>query len=228
MKLLTYGNPKTAKGEASGYLTAILHLAPASLSGRNVCPRSSAGCRAACLNTAGRGGIFPSIGKARIRKTQELFTDRAGFVARLSREITAGERRAARLGMKLAVRLNGTSDLLWERFAPSLFQDHSAVQFYDYTKVPGRVTPPNYHLTFSLSEENGPDALQELARGRAVAVVFRDKATVARAMVEGFADTPVVNGDLSDLRFLDPPQTIIGLYAKGKARNAQEGFVHEN
>lgn len=227
MKLLTYGNPKTAKGEAAGYLTAILHLAPGSLSGRNVCPYASAQCLLACLNTAGRGGIFPSIGKARIRKTQELFADRAGFIARLSREISAGKRRAERLGLKFAVRLNGTSDLLWERFAASLFEDHRDVQFYDYTKVPGRVTPANYHLTFSLAEDNGPAALQELARGLSIAVVFRDKATVARAIAEGFADTPVVNGDLSDLRFLDPPQTIIGLYAKGKARGAVEGFVHD-
>lgn len=227
MRLLTYGNPKTAKGEAAGYLTAILHLAPASLSGRNVCPRSSAGCRAACLNTAGRGGIFPSIGRARVRKTQELFADRTGFVARLSREIAAGERKAARLGMRFAVRLNGTSDLLWEKFAQSLFLDHPTVQFYDYTKIPGRVTPQNYHLTFSLSEDNGPDALQELARGRAVAVVLRDKAAVARAIAEGFEDTPAVNGDLSDLRFLDPPAVVIALYAKGRAKNEREGFVRE-
>jgi len=48
--VLTYGNTKTAKGEASGYLTGILHLAPGDLSGAQVCPKASAGCLAACLN----------------------------------------------------------------------------------------------------------------------------------------------------------------------------------
>ena len=56
MKLLSVGNPKTLKGESVGYLTFILHLAPASLSGYNTCPKATEGCKAACLNTAGRGG----------------------------------------------------------------------------------------------------------------------------------------------------------------------------
>ena len=51
-------NPKTVKGQKRGYMTAVLYLAPADLSGWNVCPESTAGCRAACLNTAGRAGII--------------------------------------------------------------------------------------------------------------------------------------------------------------------------
>jgi hypothetical protein len=61
-ELLTVGNPKTAKGKELGYAVAVLHLAPSTLSGHNVCPMASDGCIAACLNTAGRGGI---IGLAR-------------------------------------------------------------------------------------------------------------------------------------------------------------------
>ena len=57
MKLLSVGNPKTLKGMAQGYNTYILHLAPFTLSGRNTCPKATAGCAAACLNTAGRGEI---------------------------------------------------------------------------------------------------------------------------------------------------------------------------
>ena len=58
MKLLTAGNPKLLKGEKKGYQSFVLHLAPADLSGREVCAKRTAGCTAACLNTAGRGGIF--------------------------------------------------------------------------------------------------------------------------------------------------------------------------
>ena len=36
---------------------------------------------------------------------------------------------------------------------------------------------------------------------------------------------PVFNGDESDLRFLDPKQVIVGLYAKGKAKKDETGFV---
>ena len=45
-------NAKTIKGQAYGYMTAILYLAPSDLSGFNVCPMASKGCKSACLNTA--------------------------------------------------------------------------------------------------------------------------------------------------------------------------------
>jgi hypothetical protein len=35
----------------------------------------------------------------------------------------------------------------------------------------------------------------------------------------------VFNGDDSDLRFLDPKNVIVGLYAKGKAKSDTTGFV---
>ena len=58
IKLLSVGNPKILKGMKQGYMTYILHLAPADVSGYNTCPKATAGCKAACLNTAGRGGMF--------------------------------------------------------------------------------------------------------------------------------------------------------------------------
>src|SRR3954469_19619820 len=87
--LLTTGNPKTAKGEGRGYFTAILHLAPSKVSGRNTCANATAGCAAACLNTAGRGGIgldangLNAIQVARIRRTRFAFADRASFLVAL-------------------------------------------------------------------------------------------------------------------------------------------------
>lgn len=234
MKLLTTGNPKTAKGEKLGYLTAILHLAPAWLSGFNVCPMATKGCAAACLNTAGRGGIIKKgettnvIQEARIRKTLMFFNERDEFMAQLVKEIRNFIKLAGKHGLTPAIRLNGTSDIRWETLevdAPSnnIMDLFPTTQFYDYTKIPNRRNlPANYHLTFSLAEDNDEQAKTAIANGMSVAVVFRTK-----DFPTTFMGLPVVNGDESDLRFLDDGGSIIALYAKGKARKDDTGFVRE-
>ena len=107
-------NTKTAKmaGEL-GIESLILHLAPARLSGFNMCPMASKGCAAACLNTAGRGQ-FDSTQLARIAKTKKFMADRVGFTNQLAKEIAALVRRCEKNGSLPAVRLNGTSDVRWE------------------------------------------------------------------------------------------------------------------
>jgi len=116
-KLLSTANPKIQKGTAKGYLSFILHLAPSDLSGRNTCPKATPGCTAACLNTAGRGGMFKRgettnvIQRARIRKTEYFFNDRAAFMDDLVTDIMKAVNYARRKGLKPVFRLNGTSDL---------------------------------------------------------------------------------------------------------------------
>lgn len=245
--LLTTGNPKTAKGEGSGYLTAILHLAPAMLSGRNVCPHASKGCIAACLNTAGHGGIgldadgLNIIQAARIRRTRWFQRDRGAFMRALADEIRAHVKRAELHGLTPCVRLNGTSDLPWERFAigdyANIFAMFPHVQFYDYTKWPLNKRDVqdirNYHLTFSYSERDdaAERAVSYLTAGYGVAMVFdtrksadlpafwtlNDGTTVAIAQV--------IDGDTTDLRFTDPGACIVGLRAKGRAKHDTSGFV---
>ena len=232
--LLSTSNPKTAKGLEHGYLTAILHLAPGNLARRgNVCPHATPGCLAACLNLAGRGGIFPRgkrsnhIQRARIRRTRYLHADRAGFLEQLEREIAAHTRRAENAGLRAAVRLNGTSDLPWERLAPELFERFHWVRFYDYTKNPSRARrfgagelPPNYHLTFSRSEATPRRKVQRmLAAGVNVAAVYLE---VPDGSDGGL---PVIDGDRTDLRFTDPRGVIVGLRAKGPARRDRSGFT---
>lgn len=215
-RLLTVANTKTMKGEKKGYLTAILHLAPSDRSGFNVCPMASQGCRAACLNTAGRGR-FDATQAARRRKTHWYMARREEFIDQLAVEIERHHRAAWAKGFRACIRLNGTSDIPWEK--SGLFGDFPGVQFYDYTKVPGRpLDIPNYHLTFSLAESNAEHARAELERGCNVAVVFRDRP-------ETFWGHPVVDGDESDLRFLDPQGVVVGLTAKGEARTDTSGFV---
>ncbi len=230
MKLLSTANPKIQKGTKLGYLSFILHLAPADLSGRETCPKRTAGCTAACLNTAGRGGMFRKgentnmIQKARIRKTRYFFEDRAGFMQDLVSDINKGIRQAARLGLTPVFRLNGTSDLSWEKYeaahGKNIFELFDYVQFYDYTKVLGRKVADNknYHLTFSAADGNDADVERAIAQGMNVTVVF-DKIPAE------YKGRPVFNADETDLRFLDPKGVVLGLKAKGRAKKDRTGFV---
>ena len=237
MKLLSTANPKIQKGTKFGYLTYILHLAPSDLSGHNVCPKATAGCIAACLNTAGRGGMFKAgevtnvIQKARIRKTLLFINDRAGFLNLLVSDITKAIRQAAKLGLIPVFRLNGTSDLSWEKYkieGKTIFQLFPEVQFYDYTKVLNRkvLDIPNYHLTFSKADGNDGDVKKAIKQGLNVAVVFATK-----ALPVSYLGMPVFNGDDSDIRFRDPKNNVIGLYLKGKTSNKKiaidSGFAVE-
>lgn len=227
--LLTFNNTKTLKGLKKGYMGAILHLSPSDRSGFQVCPKATAGCRAACLNTAGMGGIGLTtagdnvVQRARRRKTYWYFVRRKEFMERLEAEIAQHVRKAVRKSLVPCIRLNGTSDIRWEHVPcgdhEHVFAKFSDVQFYDYTKVPGRdLTIPNYHLTFSLAESNDEEARAELERGCNVAVVFSK-------VPDTYLGTTVIDGDETDLRFLDPVGVVVGLKAKGEARWDSSGFV---
>jgi hypothetical protein len=235
MKLLSTGNPKVLKGMAQGYNTYILHLAPASLSGYNTCPKATAGCKAACLNTAGRGGMFKRgentnvIQQARIRKTKMFYENRGQFFADLVADIKLGIKQSAKKGLIPVFRLNGTSDISFEKYevadGKNIFQMFPEVQFYDYTKVLGRKVThiANYHLTFSAADGNDLDVMKAIQQDYNVATVFGIKKTLP--MPESYNGRPVFNGDESDLRFLDPKGVVVGLYAKGKAKKDTSGFV---
>jgi hypothetical protein len=156
----------------------------------------------------------------RIIKTLHYLNNREGFVEQLINDIRAVERKATRMGLKPCIRLNGTSDILWERVAPQLFEIFSHIQFYDYTIYPAHIRtnrPSNYHLTFSKSER---DLYQIDTQGLNVAVVFRTE-----TLPSTYFGRPVISGDSNDLRFLDPKDCIIGLKAKGKAKKDTSGFV---
>lgn len=231
--LLTVENAKTTKGESLGFLTGILYLAPSDLSGRNVCPHASEGCRLACLFSAGRGA-FDSVRDARIAKTHAFFADPKQFVEDLAENIEALKRKAAREGLEPCVRLNGTSDLPWENLGGQigvcLMRRFPDVRFYDYTKNPARIRaflagrlPENYSLTFSRSECNGETALELAKAGANVAVVF--DTPKGEALPAKWAGRAVIDGDLHDLRFLDGRGRIVGLRAKGQAKKDESGFV---
>lgn len=233
MELLTIpaANQKTNKGLKVNHATYILHLAPADLSGvMNTCPLASNGCKSACLNTAGRGGMIKqgaatnNIQRARIRKTKLFYEDKIAFFQSLVADISLAKKQCVKKGMKLSIRLNGTSDIVYEKFriigtGKTIFQTFPDVQFYDYTKIPGRITPSNYHLTFSKSESNDANVAWAINQGLNIAVVFRGE------LPRQYLGLPVVSGDDNDLRFLDPAHHVIGLSAKRKAKKDISGFV---
>jgi hypothetical protein len=227
-------DPKTAKSNLSGlgYYTAIHYGAPHKLSGFNACASASPDCVDACLHTAGNPVYQNGKNKARIERTLLWFRDRPEFIRQLMKEITAFCRLCDLIDLKPAIRLNGTTDLYFERYAPELFDRFPQVQFYDYTKHlkrmrPSWALPGNYHLTFSRSEENQADCLELLRinpRAR-VSVVFDTRRTKELPLYwQGYR---VGDCDRHDLRFLDV-DPICGLRAKGKARNTghdENGFI---
>jgi hypothetical protein len=239
MKLLSVGNPKVLKGIKQGYNTYILHLAPANLSGYETCPKRTVGCTSACLNTAGRGGMFKkgettnTIQKARIRKTKMFFENRVEFMADLVKDIELAIKQSEKKGLIPVFRLNGTSDLSFEKYEVirngklyrNIFSAFADNIFYDYTKILGRKIAdiPNYSLTFSAADGNDNDVAKAITQGYNIATVFGIKKTLP--MPDSYLGLPVFNGDESDLRFLDPKQVIVGLYAKGKAKKDETGFV---
>ena len=240
MKLLNQGNTKTVKGEVLGYRTFGLHLSPANKSGYNVCQWASAGCRAACLDTAGRG-CMPNVQDSRINKTKRFFKDQIGFMSDLRIEIAKAIISAGKKQMIPCFRLNLTSDIPWENvrkgvkvnsqlFRPlNVMEEFPNVNFYDYTKGFTRMMawlngkmPDNYHLTFSRSEETSDDRMKKiLSLGGNVAVVFRG------SLPKTYLGYPVVDGDENDLRFKDSKGVIVGLVEKGLAKKDETGFVVE-
>ena len=230
------GDAKTIKGNDSGYLTAIMYMTPYKTLGHNLCPMAeTAGCLEGCLNTAGRGSMN-SVQKGRARKAQWFIKDRAAFMAQLVKDLARFENYCTKRDLKPAIRLNGTTDVRWEliRFKgvvdgveidQTIFDMFPNITFYDYTKIANRRNlPNNYHLTFSYSATNATYLKQvdiAKANGLNIAVVFRNKENIPNE----FIGLPTIDGDKTDLRFLDPKQSIVALYAKGKARKDNSGFV---
>jgi len=163
------------------------------------------------------------IQEARKRKTRFFFENRGAFLAILKDDIRKAIKQAEKKGLIPVFRLNGTSDIAWEKYG--VIQEFPNVQFYDYTAILGRKVSnlTNYHLTFSKKESNDMDVRLAASNGMNVAVVFSTKK--GKEMPSKYIGRQVFNGDDSDLRFLDPKGVVVGLYAKGKAKKDFSGFV---
>ena len=225
-KLLSVNaDSKTIKSNKAGFLTGILYLAPYDLSGVNLCPFAKvAQCHVACLNTAGRGGFDDRVKNARLRKAKLFNENRGEFMAQLIDDINKLQVEAKKKNLQPVIRLNGTSDIEWENIRIgeyNIFELFPQLQFYDYTKNPNRKgLPKNYDLTFSYSGVQSFIKFnrQALANNMRVATVFK-------ILPAQFMGREVINGDEHDARFIEDKNVIIGLKAKGKARQDKTGFV---
>lgn len=227
-------NAKTIKGEKYGIKTAILYLMPAMQSGVQLCAMAAiAQCEKPCLFKAGRGAMS-NVMLSRLRKTLYFNQYRELFMHQLHNELIRERAKAKRKGYKLIVRLNGTSDIRFENIPvsgyPNIMQAVPDIQFYDYTKLSNRKNvPANYDLTFSYSGVSAyaPYVAKAVAKGERIAVVFRNRAIVEAMLANGetFLGLPIVDGDNTDIRHLEPKGVIVALYAKGPARKDTSGFV---
>ena len=220
--LFTANNVKISKSnKLKKDLSYVLHLAPSKLSGFNTCPSASLGCIKACLNTSGHGS-YSSTQASRVRKTRLMFKYKPLFGLLLYAEIDKLLRSATRKGLGLSLRLNGTSDIQWERVYPWVFTLFPSVQFYDYTKISERLgdtrIPSNYHLTLSRTESNDQACIDALNRGFNVAVVFS-------SLPDTWKGFPVLDGTVDDRRYVDPKGHIVGLLPLAKALKDSSGFV---
>ena len=216
-------NTKTVKGQKKGYKTAILYLAPSTQSGFQVCPMASEGCKKACLYTAGHGA-FSNVQQGRINKTRWFMQDRQSFLTQLKKEISNHIKNCDKKGYIPCVRLNGTSDISWENY--NIIHAFPNVQFYDYTKIYKRALkyvngqyPSNYHITYSLNEDNKKEAFEILKLRGNISAVFR------KYLPKTYQGYTVINADDTDLRFTDDNNVIAGLVAKGQAKKDYSGFV---
>lgn len=217
-------NTKTAKNNLK---TFILYLAPADIIGtHNLCPFASDGCKKACLYSAGRGK-FSNVQQSRINKAKFWAYDREAFYIQLANELMTIYDKSVNTGEKIAIRLNGTSDIdhlhLLKKYAGIDFLDpfYNNLLFYDYTKNPNHIKKylnTSYKLTFSRSESNDDIVDQVLKNGGNVAVVFNQ-------LPDSYKGYKVINGDETDLRYFDPKNVVIGLIAKGDAKKDKSNFV---
>lgn len=219
---------KTDKGLKDKVKTFILYMSPAKEAGINTCPMAG-NCTKVCINTSGQM-VMPNSVQARIKRTLRYHLYREQFMHDLKCELNIHKYTCELDGYTPAVRLNGTSDILWER--TGIIDQFPELQFYDYTKFTKRQrpnVPANYHLTYSLSEQAGSwdNAREWLDNGGNVAVVVRNKLQARWAVAMGFRGYPAIDGDINDLRYDDPKGSAVILFAKGKATKDTSGFVQD-
>ena len=232
-RLFSTESAKAVKASKYNYINGIHYMSPYDIAGAgNLCPWASEGCKRNCLGYhSGQAGMVAdatnvenknNVRLSRDRKARQFMTRRKDYLHALHVQANKLKRRARKAGKKLCLRMNGSTDVNWLSF----YAQHKDVQFAEYTKSEARaiahatgLLPSNVHVTFSRHEDNDEACVRVLNNGGNVAVVFATK------LPEKWNGYRVINGDKHDLRHLDPKNVVVGLIAKGAARNDTSGFV---
>jgi hypothetical protein len=256
-RFLCVDSAKAIKALGFDHLNGINYMAPHESAGvGNLCSHASIVCIDLCLGReSGRAAMADSQGNYKVRQSREakaryFMKERKAYMSEFAVHCAHMIRRGKKVNLTPVVRPNGSTDVAFEMVRFHVSSEFAAMlskisgetikpgvhtimglfpmlQFVDYTKNPlrfNRKLPDNYYLTFSRSEVNEADCLALLARGVNVAVIF------AGAFPESWHGFPVINGDLHDLRHLDPRGGyVVGLSPKGhKAKRDKRGFVVRN
>lgn len=210
-----------------------LYLAPAKLSGYEVCPMRTKECTKLCLHESGVNSMSMNgdqINQSRITKTKLFFEHREFFMQWMIHEINFFKKKAEKLGYRFSVRLNNTSDINPESFyikqgnsSVNILELFPDVQFYDYTKVLNRINLKkkykNYDLTFSFSGTNIDEVMKAFQSKTRVAVVFKE-------VPKTFWDKKVIDGDKYDMRYYDPKNVVVGLkFKRVRTKLTKSSFV---
>jgi len=214
--LLTKSATKLDKSQNEQWLNVVMYLDPNY--NKSVCKGASNGCRKSCLIYSGHMAMDSAI-KAREARTARYFNQRDLFMMQLKGEIAQALAKAEKQGKRLAVRLNGTSDIDWRE----VYEAFPMVQFYEYTKrldlVRHNSDLSNVDYTFSKHEKHGMRTIEKvLSRGINVTVVY------AKEVPKTWNGYQVIDGDKHDRRFEDTKGRIVGLKLKGR-KHAKDSAI---
>jgi len=247
---LLSANSKLRKlpGRAGRYRAIGLALAPAAYSGKELCAWRTTACTMACNGFWSGMNVTVSTRLALIGRAILFNYFRPFFVAKLRKELESFAKLCRRSHVRPAVRLNVSSDVVYERVLPEIFRDFPDICFLDYTKALPKhrhTLPSNYQLCHSFNERTTTaDVAAIVAAGRNVVIAFDSAYAPSRGLWGALPKTVrftddsgrdftlnVVNGDRHDLRLadMDGRGVVVGLHGKsGRARvdgSVSAGFM---
>jgi len=174
------------------YEASILQLLP----NKHLCVNYKL-CIKTCLAFKGLAKVYPSVIKSRKAKSEYFVNDTDTFIKQLIREIKNQEKRALKKNKKAVVRLNGFTDIDYEKFG--IFKLFPNVQFYDYSADYERVlnnNNPNLHYTFSYKGNNLKECIELLKNDVSIAVI-----DMPENQFFNDYDVEHIDGDKHDFRF---------------------------
>lgn len=229
---------RKAPGKAGRYRAIGLAMAPANYSGRELCVWRTDGCTLACNGFWSGMNVTISTRLALIGRALLWNNFRSLFVEKLFRELSNFDKLCARNGVLPAVRLNVSTDIVWERLLPELFTEFPTLNLYDYTKALPKhrpTLPRNYTLCHSFNERTTSADVRDIVdSGRNVVIAF-DSAYAPQRKLWGALpasvrftndsgldfELPVINADRHDIRLtaVDGRGVVQGLHGKsGRSR----------
>jgi hypothetical protein len=247
---LLSANSKLRKlpGRAGRYRAIGLAMAPANYSGKEMCPWRTDGCTKACNGFWSGMNVTISTRLALIGRALLWHHFRPLFESKLRTELFNFRKLCQKSGLIPAVRLNVSTDVVWERLLAAIFSDFPEIRFLDYTKalpVHRPKLPANYSLCHSFNEKTTTADVEAIvSTGRNIVIAFDSAYAPSRGLWGALPESvrfiddngrdftlPVVNGDRHDLRLpeMDGRGVVVGLHGKsGRSRveaSIESGFM---